>query len=268
MRRQSALAALALSVMLVTAGCASVLGTGESPQSNPAPQSNANENVQAATNAPGDPGRTIAVAASGQVQTQPNQAILRVAVEATGESASTVRQRLAENVSQMRAALAEMGIEGDQISTADYDIRNQQRFGGREDAERPPFRGRHAFTITLTDLNRTGRVIVTAVENGATSVDDVRFTLSEETRRELRKEALADAMSSAREQASVIADQSDLSIAGVGSVQTADVGFRPVRFEGSALAGGDGGGGGTSIEGGAVTVTAQVQVTYNATATE
>lgn len=252
MRRRSVIATLTLSVLLVTAGCVSVPGTGEAPQSN----------------APGESSRTITVAASGQVQTQPNQAVLRVAVEATGQDASTVRQRLAENVSQMQRALAEMGIESDQITTADYDIRNQQRFGGREE-ERPPFRGRHAFSITLTEtLDQTGKVIVTAVENGATSVDDVRFTLSAETRRELRKEALADAMGNARDQASVIADQSDLSIAGVGSVRTADVGVRPVRFEGAALTGGSGGDGGTAIEGGAVTVTAQVQVAYNATATE
>lgn len=274
--------AVALALMLVTAGCAGVLNNtpvpdtdGQeqaSPSTNadvqsPGEQSSDQQSSQSVSN-PGStaPSRTIKIAASGQVQTQPNQAVLRVAVEATGQNASIVRQRLAENVSQMRSALADMGIESSQITTVSYDIRNRGRFEPRE--ERPPFWGRHAFAITLTEhLNETGKVIVTAVENGATSVDDVQFTLSEEKRRELRNEALADAMGNAREQATIIAEQANLSVAGVGSVQTADIGFRPVRFEAAALAGGaDGGGVPTSIEGGAVTITAQVQVTYNATA--
>lgn len=249
--------ALALAVLLVTAGCTGFVN-------NTAPENNAAAQQSPATNQDA-PGRTITVAAGGQVQTQPNQVILRVAVEATGESASVVRQRLAENVSEMRTALADAGIESSQITTVDYDIRNRERFG-RSEREQPPFWGRHAFSITLTeDLNQTGKVIVTAVENGVTSVEDVRFTLSTEKRRELRKQALADAMGNARDQAAVIAENANLSITGVGSVRTANVRVRPVRFEATALAGDAGGGAATSIEGGAVTVTAQVQVAYNAT---
>lgn len=249
--------ALLLAVLLVTAGCSGFVN-------DTAPETNAP--AQSSPSTDGDtPTRSITVAAGGQIQTQPDQVILRVAVEATGQDASTVRQQIAENVSQMRRALADMGIESGQIRTVGYDIRNRQRFD-RPDSEQPPFWGRHAFAITLTDdLNQTGKVIVTPVENGATSVNDVRFTLSEEKRRELYKEALADAMDNAREQAVVIAEGANLSITGVGSVRTADIRVHPVRFEAQALAGDAGGGAPTSIEGGAVTVRAQVQVAYNAT---
>lgn len=254
MRRPS-IAALALTLLFVTAGCTAALGQAGQPSADPAgtPDGQAADGYD----------KTIAVGATGQVQAQPDQAVLRVAVETTGENASTVRRRLAENVSRMREALSAMGIGSDQVTTTDFDIRDQRRYG-RPDREVAPFRGRHAFSITLTDLNRTGQVIVAAVEHGATSVDDVRFTLSAERRGELRQQALAAAMDRARDQASVIADRADLSVVGVGSVRTADVGYRPVRLEAAAMAA-DAGGAPTAIDGGAVTVTAQVEVTYNAT---
>lgn len=259
--RRIPLGTIALALLLVTAGCSAALSsTNNSPQSAASP-SGVGENVQAPPGSGSSP--TIEVAASGQVRTQPDQAVLRVAVEASGPNASTVRRKLAENASAMRAALVEMGVDGDQITTTDFDIRNQRRFGGRED-ERPAAWGRHAFTITLTDLNRTGTVIVAAVENGATSVDDVRFTLSQERRNELRERALAEAMDNARDRAGVVADGANLSIAGISSVTTADVGVHRPRFESAALAGSADAG--TDIEGGAVTVTARVRVTYNATA--
>lgn len=257
--RRLPLATIAIALLLATAGCtAAISDTNDSAAS---PQDSGPSVIQAPAQAGSSP--TIEVAASGQIQTQPDQAILRVAVEASGPNASAVRQRLGANVSSMRTALLEMGIDEGQVTTTDYDIRNQRRYGGRED-ERPAVWGRHAFTITLTDLNRTGKVVVTAVENGATSVDDVRFTLSQAQRNELREEALSKAMSKSRDRAGVIAEGANLTITGVGAVTTAEVGYRPVRFETAALAGGTNVG--TNIEGGAVTVTAQVKVTYNATA--
>lgn len=259
--RRLPLISIVLALLITSAGCAGVLADS-SPSTSPGEVDDPPADVGDPADRSGS-GPTIEVAASGQIQTQPDQAILRVAVEASGENASTVRQRLAENVSTMRAALTAMGIDEGRITTTDYDIRNQRRFGGRE--EEPAVWGRHAFTITLTDLNRTGKVVVTAVENGATSVNDVRFTLSREQRSELREQALSKAMDNARDRADVMAESADLNIAGVGSITTADVGYRPVRFESAALAAGDTNVG-TSIEGGSVTVTAQVTVTYNATA--
>ena len=260
--RRTPLATIALALLLATAGCTAAIGqTNDAPEPTASPADGAADVVDPAA-AGGGSNPTIEVATGGQVRTQPDQAVLRVAVEASGPNASAVRQRLAANVSSMRSALLELGIDEGQVTTTDYDIRNQRRYGGPED-ERPAVWGRHAFTITLTDLNRTGKVVVTAVENGATSVDDVRFTLSQAQRSELREEALSKAMDNARVRADVIAEGAGLTITGVGGVTTADVGYRPVRFETVAMAGGANVG--TDIEGGAVTVTAQVTVTYNAT---
>lgn len=247
MRHARPLGALALAVLLVTAGCSGALGAGA--------QSDRTTG-----------GQTIGVSASGQVEASPDQAIVRVAVVATGDDASAARQRLARNVSQMRGSLEDVGVTDDQVTTHYYDIDRERRERppekGSEDAE-PTYRAVHAFEVTLSDVEKVGTVIDTAVENGATEIDGVEFTLSRERRSQLRSEALADAMGNARSKASVLATESNLSITGVQTAQTADVAVASRRETVAMAAAGDGGA--TSVESGPVTVTARVVVTYNAT---
>lgn len=157
------------------------------------PDANAT-NPNAAPQADSGPPRTVEVGASGQVETAPTRAVIRVGVTSRAESVETVRRQLAENASRMRQALQDAGVDPGQIATEDYDIR-RDRHPRRERGEReqPRVRGRHAFVITLSNTSRVGQVVVTAVQNGATNVRDVRFTVDRRTRLDLRKQALANA---------------------------------------------------------------------------
>lgn len=244
MSRSRLLPALALALMLVTAGCAGLA------TSQPAAQAE-----QATT---GD--STIRVATSGQVEAQPDQAILRISVVATGDSANAVREAVAANASAMRQALREAGVSDDQIRTAYYDISRAHR---ERKTGAGQYRAIHAFRITVSDTSRVGELIDVAVTNGADRVDGVQFTLSEEKRRELRKDALREAMTNARSQADVLASAANLTITEATRVQTGHVQVRPyrVQYESARAVSAS-----TSVESGPVTVTAQVVVTYNATA--
>ena len=202
---------------------------------------------------------TAEVAASGSIEADPYQAIVRVRVVVPGDNVSIVRQRLAENASSMRDAFE--AVDDVELRSTDYDIDRNRRGRRSERSEEPEYIGRHSFELTVEDPDRAGTVIVTAVENGATEVDGVRYALSEETRTELRDRALSEAMGSARAQAETIARESNLVVTGVHSVSTTDVNTIPVRRE-VALAGDAGAGASTTLDGGQVTVTAQVVVTY------
>lgn len=257
---QRTIAVVALALLTTTAGCSALAGTSR-------PDANVQSPNEVSQPSP-ETQRTVAVAASGQVQTAPNRAIVRVAVTARADSVETVRQQLAPNASQMQSALQEAGLDADQIVSAQYDIsRNVER---EERPNAPRFRGQHSFVVTLNDTDRAGEIVVTAIQNGATTVEEVRFTITPETRRDLRKQALAKAVENARDEATVAANGTGLSLAGVRTVQTADVSLQPIRQQEFALAAaGDGGSGGgvpTSFESGKVTVSAQVTVVYNATA--
>lgn len=252
------LAVVGVALLLAMAGCA-----GSFPAA-----TDASAKAQGtATEQPGEQsdrgGKTISVSASGQAEAEPDQAVVRVAVLARGDDANVVREQLAQNASQMRQALRNAGIADDQIRTVRYAIDQEYR---RENGERTPvgFRGVHAFEITLSNASRAGAIIDVAVSNGANQVDSVELTLSDERRREVRADALRDAMENARADAEVIAESGNLTVVGVHTASTGDVSFNPIRAEAlTADAGGNAAE--TSIESGPVTISAQVQVAYNAT---
>lgn len=249
MYSKTVLASLALVGLLLTAGCSTSLSPGS-----------------AAAMSPGDTadGRTIQVAATGQVETTPNRAVLRVAVTARGDEVDAVRQRLAENASRMRDALREAGVDADQIQTVRYDI--GQNYRHEERSSEPRYRGQHSYQITLNDTDRAGSVVVTAVENGASRVEEVRFTISDEKRRQLREQAVSDAVETARGQANAAATSAGLAVTDVRTVRTGELRAEPYRVQETAALAADGGSGGSpSFAGGPVTVTARVLVTYNAT---
>jgi uncharacterized protein YggE len=203
--------------------------------------------------------QTVHVAGSGSIGAQPNQAVIRVGVETRGPDAATVRQRLAENVTQLRDALSD--IEGAQVTTSGYDIGEDHRRSREKEDVDPTYIARQTFEITINDTDKAGTVIDTAVENGANNVDDVRFTLSADRRDELEEEALQNAVDRAHTKADTIADRANLSITGVETITTVERGYRPYEAQATAAAGDSGS---TTIDSGPVTVTAQVEVTYEA----
>jgi len=244
----------AVVLLVVTAGCSAAFA-------NATPAGDANTNPDAAQ---ADSGSTVTVGASGSVEADPEQAVIRVSIRSEADQARDVREQMAERAEQMRAALEEMDLTVDVVS-ADYDIRADRE--RRPEGETTRFVGRHSFVLTVDAPDRAGDVVVTAVENGASTVDGVRFTVTEETRRQLRQQALDRAMENARAEADVLAERGDLELTTVASASTGSVRVDPYRAE-FALAGGDGGAGGvpTTFDTGTVTVSAQVQVTYNAEA--
>jgi uncharacterized protein YggE len=209
--------------------------------------------------------RTIAVSAVGDDDAAPDRAIVRVAATATGDDPAVVRDELAADTDALRSALEAAGIAEEDYETATYRIDevHHPREPGAED-ETPAYRGVHAFEITLDDPDRTGAVVDAAADSDA-EINDIEFTLSEESRTELREEAIGDAMGDARTQADTIADNGDLSVTGVRRVDATQRSFSPVRYD-AVAEDGAGGAAETAIETGSVSVEYEVVVTYNATA--
>ncbi|MFB6135694.1 MAG: SIMPL domain-containing protein [Halobacteriaceae archaeon] len=239
----------ALAALLVAVSFAGVLGVGvgATGANAPAPQAN----------------RTLQVNAVGHAEADPDVAVLRVAVVTRGDDAQTARQRLAENVSDLRAALSDAGLSDDQITTAHYGLdRDRPERKAPSGESEATYRAVHAFEIRLTDLDAVGETIDTAVASGATQVHGVEFTLSEEKRRELRRDAIADAMANARGQAEALATAGDLTVTDLRHASTGNVGYRPYRVEMAAAT--SGAGGATTVDSGAVTVTVRVNAVFGA----
>jgi len=194
---------------------------------------------------------TITVGATGTASAAPALAVIDVAVEASADSADAARAGVANNVSGMREALTEANVSDDQIRTTYFFVQTERDGDGNTS-----YYAVHGFELRVP-VDDAGSVVDAAVAGGATRVDGVRFTLSEETNRELRGDALASALDNARADADAIASATGVDVRTVRSVQTGDGGIGPVFAE-------DAPEDGTAFDPGPVTVIAHVTVTYEA----
>lgn len=229
--------------MLVFAGCAGTTG------------SSATDAAAAATGANATDVNTVTADGTATVSASPDRAEITVAVESTADNASAARSQVAADVERLREALTDAGYE---VRTVDFRLSPEYDHSGDE-RELVGYRAYHALAFE-TSPDDAGSAVDLAVDNGATAVQDVRFTLSDERRAELREEALAAAVSDARATAETAAGAADRSVGTELSMRVGSSGVSPydsrVVYE-TADAGAS-----TSFDPGPVTVSASVTVTY------
>ncbi len=239
-------ATVAVAALVLLAGCGSALQTTDGA-------------TQAGGADAAETQRTISTGGTGETATEADRAVVTVAVTASADTAEGAREAVATDATRMRDALRDAGVGDGDLTTAHYRVQPQFEIDSdREDRTVVGYEAVHAYRIDVA-ADAAGSVVDTAVGNGADEVRGVTFTLSDETRAELRAVALERAMSAARADADTIASSANLSVTGVQSASTGGVG--PVyETRGAADEAG------TTFDAGSVTVTATVDVTYVAAA--
>jgi hypothetical protein len=253
---RTVLSTLALVVLVLVAGCAAPFAADADGANRPDP---AVRQVTTGTDA-APSGPVVAVSATGRVSADPDLAVVRVSVTATADSADAARSSVAADSERMRAALRDAGVPDDAVRTVTYAVYPRYDYSG-EERDVVGYRAVHAYSVEVPP-ERAGEVVDVAVANGASTVDGVAFTLSDEARADLRARALERAMTAARADADAVASAAGLTVTGVREASTvADDGYAPVYRTAEA----DAAGASTTLEPGPVTVTATVRVTYGAT---
>lgn len=161
----------------------------------------------------------VTVAGEALVQSQPDTAVVQLAVVTQNASASEAQ---AENASRteavVRAVRAAAGA-GAEVKTSGYSL--QPQYAYKEGA--PPvitsYIARNAVTVTTGELPRVGPVIDAAARAGANSVDSLSFTLRRDE--EPRDRALSDATRDALRKARAVAAALGGRVARVVEVQEA-----------------------------------------------
>lgn len=211
-----------------------------------------------------DADRTITVDASGGADTEPDRGVVNTAAVAEGDDPAAVRDELTERADALRTNLEAAGLTDDDYETTEYRIREPRRPPREEGTDEPDYRGVHSFEVNLDDPDRIGAVIDAAADADA-EVGDIEFTLSETVRDELREDAIDNAMDDARVQADSIADNGALQVTGVAHVDATQRSFSTVSYEVAATPAPEDDAA-TDVDTGDVSVTYDVEVTYNATA--
>ncbi len=207
----------------------------------------------------GDSSPSIEITSSGDAQGEPDMSIISISVEADADNPSIARDRVASNMNNLMQALESNGVSRDEIKTTSYTVRERTRHPVEDRETDPGYRATHSIEVELNNTERTGEIIDVALDNGATSIDNIRYTLSSESRASLKANALSAAMDKARGQAETVAESADLRITEVRKVMSTDTDFSPYIFRAETAADS----GATDISVGPVSVDAQVTVVYN-----
>ena len=153
----------------------------------------------AATAAPGEAipadRRTLTFSGSGDVELQPDTAVVNVSVHGEGASSDAA---LAEATTKMKAVLQALRSL-DSVHIADADLETQDVSTSRDWEHDGRFVSDQSLSVTIHDPARAGTVIAAATDAGADSVDGPSFSLAEQSAayRDALRGALADARSKA-----------------------------------------------------------------------
>lgn len=145
----------------------------------------------------------IRVVGEGKILAKPNQAEVTLGVTTDNKDLQIAQQSNAKIMDRMINSLMEIGIPEEQIRTVHYSVQPQYDFiEGKQ-----IFRGyqvEHLISITINNMNELGLIVDTAINNGANTVSNITFTISDRPYHE--RQALSAAVIDAYQKAETIAN--------------------------------------------------------------
>jgi uncharacterized protein len=214
---------------------------------------------------------TVSTSGTATVKVSPDKVSLTIGVETRGATAEEAASANAKLMDKVLAALKDLGIAEDQISTNWYSVNPVYEWKSppcidiypqppecQPKSEITSYATSNSVTVTLDADEDVGKVIDTAVSAGATNVNGAYFFISSERQEEIRSGLIADAIDNARTRADKAAAAVDMEITGVKSINLNDVYF-PVFYKDFAA---EAGGMTTPILPGQQEISQTVQVTF------
>lgn len=197
--------------------------------------------------------KTIQVTGTATLSAPPDQAVLVLAVQTQATSATQAAADNAATMTNVLAALSNLGINKNSIETVSYTLSSV--YDQTTPSKVVGYTVRNAIQVTLTDFSLVGKALDAAVSAGANEVQGIMFTLSSTTLATLQKQALGQALQDADGQARAMASNLGVSIVGPISVSPG-YSFQPnsLTFNAASQP--------TPIQPGTLQVTVTVQVTY------
>lgn len=136
------------------------------------------------------------VLGSSTVSAIPDVAIVNFSVEKRSEN---IRDAQSENTTisnTLVSMLRKEGVDEEDIEVLTYNINPQYRFDDDGNRVLDGFEAVQRFEAKIRAINNTGEILNALIENGATNISDLRFTVDDIEK--LEDEALINAISDAR----------------------------------------------------------------------
>ena len=208
--------------------------------------------------------RSISVQGQGTVSAEPDLVTLSLGVQTTGETAMEALALNSEQMTGVIAAIQEAGIADEDIQTSGislypvYEDRSLVQPG--EQREIVGYRASNSVSVTVYDIDKAGSVLDVAIEAGANQVGGVNFGLSDTDA--IVTDALIAAVKNAQAKAQTIADTLGVQLGAALVVNEEWIERPQARAYFAEAAAFDSGGFSSPVQGGTVSVTAHIRVTF------
>ena len=200
----------------------------------------------------------ISVSGRGSVDAAPDMATVNIGIVTTGKTAQLAQAENAKIASDVTAALGRLGIFSKDIQT-NYTMSPVYEKGDYRKVV--GYRASNTVTVTVNDVDKTGKVIDTALSSGATDVNGLSFGLKDV--KSVRNSALQMAVQDARSKADAIAGALGVKIIGIQNVKEGGGNFARYEMANLKLAGMDGAAvADTPVSAGTVEVEADVNIDF------
>jgi uncharacterized protein YggE len=151
----------------------------------------------------------VITSGDGVVQAVPDRAWITISAESRAPSPREAQRKNAEAMKPVQDRLRAAGIADEAIKTTAYDLQPDWDYSNNRRVLRG-YVARNTIDVRIDNVDRVGELLDTAVNAGATSVQNIRFDLKD--REKVEREALRLAVADARARATAAAAGASLSV--------------------------------------------------------
>jgi hypothetical protein len=204
---------------------------------------------------------TISVTGNGIAYGKPDAAVASIGMQTRNPDAGRAVTENTEKMNSIIAALKNLGIDEKDIQTANFSVYASQNYDPQTGQPTTiEYVADNTVSVTIRDLNKVGEALGKAVDAGANSIYGVSFTVSDQTKleAEAREKAMADAKARAEQLAAAAGVSLDEPLSISEYIASGPIPYYDVRAEVAV----GGGAAPVPVQGGQISVTMQVSVTY------
>ena len=172
----------------------------------------------------------ITVSGTAKLEVEPDQVEIYVKIETFDEKAENAKNENAKVADRVIKALKRQGIKDDDIETTSFFLNPKYRYDRNKNENiLQGYTLTNVLKVTTKDVDDAGKIIDTAVDNGANGIDRVSFGLSKEKQKEVSGEALIRAAEVAKDKAESLASSLGINLGEVVSIQESQFDF--IKFD-------------------------------------
>ena len=207
-------------------------------------------------------GTKLSVTGSGTVLVESDLAIVTVGVQETSKDVLEAQSTVNEKIAAIKQALLDAGVEESSINTDSINIYANYDYSDNTEVI-VGYTARNSLSVRTTDMDNVGSLIDAAFAAGANTLDNVQFTVQDDT--QAREQALTMAVEDARRKADVLASAAGLQVASIERISEGGVSVYDSMRNYAAdtvMAANESGSAGTLVQAALVSVDATVSMEF------